>query len=87
MSPIPKRSITISDLKTSVGLEDGFWQALTEIANERGTRVSDLIQSIKGDQPANLSSALRLFVLGHYQDQISARKNQITTTSPCCSTS
>jgi len=58
-----------------------------ELKYHTDRRVSDLIQSIKGDQPANLSSALRLFVLGHYQDQISARKNQITTTSPCCSTS
>ena len=72
-----KRSIIIAGAQTSVSLEDEFWEALKEIANERGTRVSDLVKSIKADGTANLSSAVRLFVLGYYQDQIfSLQKNK-----------
>jgi hypothetical protein len=43
-----KRSVIIAGAQTSVSLEDEFWEALKEIANERGTRVSDLVKSIKG---------------------------------------
>jgi hypothetical protein len=49
---------------------------------ERGTRVTDLVKSIKGDGTANLSSAVRLFVLGYYQDQIFSLQKQTATTWP-----
>jgi len=56
-----------------VTLEEPFWDALKEIANERGLTVSALVGKIKADLgKGNLSSACRLFVLRHYQDQISA---------------
>jgi predicted DNA-binding ribbon-helix-helix protein len=77
-----KRSVIIAGAQTSVSLEDEFWEALKEIANERGTRVSDLVKSIKGDGTANLSSAVRLFVLGYYQDQIFSLQKQTATTWP-----
>jgi predicted DNA-binding ribbon-helix-helix protein len=77
-----KRSVIIAGAQTSVSLEDEFWEALKEIANERGTRVSDLVKSIKGDGTANLSSAVRLFVLGYYQDQIFSLQKQTPTTWP-----
>ncbi len=59
---------------TSISLEPPFYEALKEIATERGTTVPSLVASIdrKRREP-NLSSALRLFVLGYYQDQIAAR--------------
>jgi len=64
-----------------------FGKRWWRLQTQRGIRVNDLVKSIQGDGPGNLSSALRLFVLGHYQDQISARKKQTPTTSPCCNTS
>ena len=56
--------------KTSVSLEDEFWNSLKEIAHQRGMTVAALVAAIDGDrQHANLSSAIRLFVLGFYRDQ------------------
>ena len=67
-SPIVKRSVVLAGHKTSVSLEDAFWQGLKDIATSRRTTLSDLISSIDGDRErGNLSSALRLFVLSHYQ--------------------
>jgi len=76
-SLVVKRSIVIDGHKTSLSLEDQFWEALKEIAKERGATVSEIVTNINGEgQHANLSSAVRLFVLHHYQDQISAYKRQ-----------
>jgi len=67
-SAIVKRSIILSGHKTSVSLEDAFWEGLKDIAKNRRTTLSDLIGSIDLDREhGNLSSALRLFVLNHYQ--------------------
>jgi predicted DNA-binding ribbon-helix-helix protein len=52
----------------SVSLEEPFWRALKDIAGSRRTTLSDLISSIDHERKhGNLSSALRLFVLNHYQ--------------------
>ena len=67
-SPVVKRSIVIAGHKTSVSLEDAFWQALKEIASGRTQTLSDLVASIDSErQHGNLSSAIRLFVLDHYR--------------------
>jgi predicted DNA-binding ribbon-helix-helix protein len=66
-SSISKRSIVIGGHKTSVSLEDAFWEAVREIAKKRGETISSLVGNIDADrQQANLSSAIRLFVLGVY---------------------
>jgi len=71
-SSIAKRSIVIAGHKTSVSLEDPFWNALKEIAGGRDTTLSDLVAIIDSDrQHSNLSSAIRLFVLAFYCDRIS----------------
>ena len=70
-SSILKRSVVIAGHKTSVSLEDAFWEGLREIATDRGQTLGQLVASIDEDrQRANLSSAIRLFVLGVYQDQL-----------------
>ena len=69
-SQVAKRSIVIAGHKTSVSVEDEFWNSLKEIARERGTTLGELVGTIDADrQHANLSSAIRLFVLGVYRDQ------------------
>jgi predicted DNA-binding ribbon-helix-helix protein len=73
-STVSKRSIVIAGHKTSVSLEDDFWNGLREIARSRQKTLSDLIASIDGDrQHGNLSSCLRLFVLDHYITRLSGR--------------
>ncbi len=67
-SPVVKRSIVIAGHKTSVSLEEAFWQGLKQIATDRETTLSDLVAGIDTDRhQGNLSSAIRLFVLDHYR--------------------
>jgi predicted DNA-binding ribbon-helix-helix protein len=69
-SRVLKRSIVLAGHKTSVSLEDEFWNALKDIAAGRDETLSHLIAVIDADRQnaANLSSAIRLFVLGFYHD-------------------
>ncbi|HWX30441.1 MAG TPA: ribbon-helix-helix domain-containing protein [Steroidobacteraceae bacterium] len=67
-SPIVKRSIVLAGHKTSVSLEDAFWEGLKDIAKTKRKTLSDLVSGIDLDRErGNLSSALRLFVLNHYE--------------------
>jgi predicted DNA-binding ribbon-helix-helix protein len=69
-SKVVKRSIVIAGHKTSVSLEEAFWRGLKEIAVDRRTTLSDLVGAIDAEREhGNLSSAIRLFVLHHYQAQ------------------
>jgi predicted DNA-binding ribbon-helix-helix protein len=73
LSPVTKRSIVIAGHKTSVSIEDEFWNSFKEIACERGMTVAALVGAIDGGRKhANLSSAIRLFVLGVYRDQLAS---------------
>jgi predicted DNA-binding ribbon-helix-helix protein len=67
--PRNKRSLTIARHRTSVTLEDEFWDALGEIARAEGKSVAALVGEIDktrsartGAQPS-LSAAIRLYVL------------------------
>ena len=64
-----KRSITIAGHRTSISLEPPFWQALTEIATDRGTSIAALVAEIDRARPdhTNLSAALRVFALDWYR--------------------
>jgi predicted DNA-binding ribbon-helix-helix protein len=67
-SPVVKRSIRISGHRTSVSLEKQFWNALKEIAKERGATMQALVATIKAERrKGNLSSAIRVFVIEHYE--------------------
>jgi predicted DNA-binding ribbon-helix-helix protein len=67
-SPVVKRSIVIAGHKTSVSLEDAFWDALKEIASERDATLSEVVAGIDSSRSqGNLSSAIRLFVLDHFR--------------------
>jgi predicted DNA-binding ribbon-helix-helix protein len=72
-STVTKRSIVIGGHQTSVSLEEPFWNALKEIASTRSMTLSELVTGINADrQHGNLSSVLRLFVLGVYQDHVAS---------------
>ncbi len=72
-SPVVKRSIVIAGHKTSVSLEDAFWKGLKDIAGDRDITLSDLVAEIDRDRrEGNLSSAIRLYVLNHFQTQRSS---------------
>jgi predicted DNA-binding ribbon-helix-helix protein len=73
-SVIKKHSIGVARRNTSISLEDEFWQSLRMIAMRRGETLSQLLAKIEWDRKsANLSSAIRMFVLRYYRDQLDQR--------------
>jgi predicted DNA-binding ribbon-helix-helix protein len=58
-----KRSMVIAGHRTSLALEEPFWTALKEIAENRGLSLARLIAEIDATRSGNLSSAARLYVL------------------------
>jgi predicted DNA-binding ribbon-helix-helix protein len=72
-SAIVKRSVSLAGHKTSISLEDAFWNYLRDIADSRGVSVSVLVSEIQAqDRQTNLSSAIRLFVLEHACERVEA---------------
>jgi len=70
-SPVVKRSIVLAGHKTSVSLEDAFWEGLKDIAKAKRKTLSELVGGIDTNRKhGDLSSALRLFVLDHYKAAI-----------------
>jgi predicted DNA-binding ribbon-helix-helix protein len=70
-----KRSISTAGHRTSVSLEDAFWEGLRESATVRRMSLSKLVASIHAERRhGNLSSAIRLFVLDFYYQLIPVRK-------------
>ena len=69
MSRPGKRSLTLRGHRTSVSLEDPFWQAFRDIAAERNRPINDLAAEIDAnrDLETGLATAIRLFVLAHYR--------------------
>lgn len=65
MSLVRKHSVTIRGHRTSFSLEQPFLEELRAIAAARGVTLAALIAEVDGERPreANLSSALRIFVL------------------------
>jgi predicted DNA-binding ribbon-helix-helix protein len=62
-SRIIKRSVTIAGHRTSISLENIFWQELQNIAQARNQSLAALIAEIDAERSGNLSSAVRVFVL------------------------
>jgi predicted DNA-binding ribbon-helix-helix protein len=69
-SPVVKRSIVVGGHKTSVSLEEAFWNSMKEISLARTMTLSELVGEIDTNrQQGNLSSAIRLFVLDHFRSR------------------
>jgi predicted DNA-binding ribbon-helix-helix protein len=61
---VVKRSLVVAGHRTSVSLEDAFWRRLQAIAARRGVSMNGLAADVDARRgEANLSSALRVFVL------------------------
>jgi predicted DNA-binding ribbon-helix-helix protein len=70
-SLVVKRSVVVAGRRTSVSLEDAFWKSLKEIATSGNMTLSGLLVAIdSGRHHGNLSSAIRLFVLNFYREQL-----------------
>jgi predicted DNA-binding ribbon-helix-helix protein len=69
-SAVTKRSVVIGGHKTSVSLEDPFWAEVRAIADAEKMTVSSLLRRIDRERSnANLSSAIRVYVLENVRDR------------------
>lgn len=66
-----KRSITISGHRTSITLEQPFWDELKEIACRKKISVTELVRQIDShrDASGSLTSAIRVFILEQLRQQ------------------
>ena len=72
---IVKHSLTIAGHRTSISLERAFWDRLNALAAARGMSLAALVAEIDaGRGGANLSSAIRVFVLQSALAQDSAER-------------
>ena len=74
-----KRSVSIRGHRTSLSIEDGFWQELARIAQLRGTSVAGLIAEIDNSRNGGLSSAIRLFVLDTLKQEVAACRTKVSS--------
>ncbi|MGY9034499.1 MAG: ribbon-helix-helix domain-containing protein [Rhodobacterales bacterium] len=64
-----KRSLTLKRHKTSVTLEEEFWQSFQEIASEQKKGINELASEIDQEraQKCGLASAIRLYILNYFK--------------------
>jgi predicted DNA-binding ribbon-helix-helix protein len=64
-----KRSLTLRGHRTSVSLEDAFWDAFRDIAAAQGQPLNVLAARIDENRQADegLASAIRVFVLNYWR--------------------
>lgn len=62
-----RKTMRIGEVRTSIKLEKEFWSYLKDVAQERGIRLSALVNEIADASPerTNLASTLRVFALSH----------------------
>jgi predicted DNA-binding ribbon-helix-helix protein len=70
ISAIIKRSVVLNGHKTSVSLENEFWEGLREIAEAQKTNLSTLVRQVDRNRgEGNLSSAIRVYVFKHFHGE------------------
>jgi len=60
---IRKRSVVIAGHRTSVSLENIFWETLRKMAEAEELSVNQIVTRIDAERAGNLSSAIRTYVL------------------------
>lgn len=63
MEMLIKKSVTIHKHRTSIALEQEFWDVLKDISIEKNYSVEKLIANIDLNRDASLASCIRVFVL------------------------
>ena len=66
---IKKHSVNLGGHKTSISLENIFWDQIKNLAADRGVTVNQLLTEIDLDRTGNLSSAARVFVLENVRNK------------------
>lgn len=68
-SPTAMRNVRVAGRRTSVRLEQGFWEALDEIARREKTSVNEICGKASDHRNGlGLTAALRLYTLIYFRD-------------------
>jgi predicted DNA-binding ribbon-helix-helix protein len=68
-----KKSICLFGHRTSITLEEQFWDALREISIKKDLSVQKLVEHIDEKRAhKNLSAAIRIYILSFYQKTMSS---------------
>ena len=77
-SAVTKRSVVIGGHKSSVSLEEPFWSEVRAIAEGEQITVSNLLRRIDRERSnANLSSAIRVYVLEHVREKVRRMRREL----------
>jgi predicted DNA-binding ribbon-helix-helix protein len=60
---VKKRSVVVGGHRTSISLEQAFWEALQELAVRDGKTINQMVSDIDAARSGNLSSAIRVWIL------------------------
>jgi len=86
-SVIIKRSIVLNGHKTSVSLENEFWEGLRQIADAQKSKVSAMVQRIDRERTnRNLSSAIRIYFFNHFRERLASERASAGTAPAWAST-
>lgn len=72
-----KRSLSIAGHRTSVSLEEPFWETLKEIAAHDGVSIASLVAAVDaGREPGagSLSGAIRVFILNRLKGRLAQNR-------------
>ena len=74
-----RKTMRIGEVRTSIKLEPEFWAYLKEVADNRGLRVSALVNEVAAATPdrTNLASTLRTFSLVHARMRAQSLQGQL----------
>jgi predicted DNA-binding ribbon-helix-helix protein len=79
---VRKRSVTLAGHRTSLSLENEFWQALKAAAQAERLSLNALIERIDRERSGNLSSAVRVYLLHRAQRQGTGNTSAATGREP-----
>lgn len=60
---VKKRSVVVGGHRTSISLEQAFWEALLQMAASEAKTINQMVSDIDAARTGNLSSAIRVWVL------------------------
>jgi predicted DNA-binding ribbon-helix-helix protein len=65
---VKKRSVVVGGHRTSISLEQAFWEAMQVLAAADGKTINQVVSDIDSARTGNLSSAIRVWVLERAKD-------------------
>ena len=79
---VKKRSVVVAGHRTSVSLERAFWEALRDLSQLQSKTINQLVSEIDASRDGNLSSAIRVYILGQARGGILPRPLDGGATGP-----